>query len=355
MKRNITLGIIGWLLSSLGGYKTMAQEAPSAPEKKETQEVIIRKKGNKDTKLTVEITGDKVLINGKPLVEFNEDGVTINNRKMIVREGNKIMMDFDGKMLDLNDKLKELEGMKIFNFNFTDDDMHLSEGKGYTYMGVNTDKTEEGFKITNVSKGSPAEKAGLKKDDIIYEIDGVKLDSKSSLSDIIRAKKAGDKVKVEFIRDGKKKDEKVILGTQKNSMAKTFSYNMPDGSRKSLTIPRAPRPPGGMFGEDDMFDGNGFNVFERRQKLGLKIQDTEEGNGVKVLEVEAASAAATAGIMKDDVITEIGGMKINNTDDAREQLQENKDKSSYGLKAKRSGTEMMFTVKIPKKLKSANL
>lgn len=351
MKRKITLGLIGWLLASLGGYKTMAQETP---EKKETQEVIIRKKGNKDTKVTVEITGDKVLINGKPLVEFNEEGLTINNRKMIVRDGSKIMMDFDGKRWDLDDKLKELEGMN-FNFNFDGDDMHFGEGKSYTYMGVNTDKTDEGFKITSVSKGSPAEKAGLQKDDIIYEIDGVKLDSKSSLSDIIRAKKDGDKVKVNFMRDGKKKDEKLTLATQKNSMAKTFSYKMPDGKMKSITIPRVPHAPGGMYGEEGMFDGNEFNMFDHRQKLGLHIQDTEEGNGVKVLEVEAASAAAGAGLMKDDIITEIGGVKINNTDDAREQLQENKEKSSYGLKAKRNGTEMMFTVKIPKKLKSANL
>jgi serine protease Do len=49
----------------------------------------------------------------------------------------------------------------------------------------------------------------------------------------------------------------------------------------------------------------------------LKIQDTEEGTGVKVLDVEAASAAATAGLMKDDVITEIGGVKVTNTDEAR--------------------------------------
>ncbi len=352
MKRKITLGLIGWLLASLGGYKTMAQEMP---EKKETQEVIIRKKGNKDTKVTVEITGDKVLINGKPLVEFNEEGVTINNRKMIVRDGNKIMMDFDGKMLDLHDKLKGLEGLKDFEFHFDDDEMNFGESKGYTYMGVNTEKTPEGLKITTVTKGSPAEKAGLQKEDVIYQIDDAKVESREALTEMIRAKKAGDKVKVYFIRDGKKKDEKLVLGTQKNSIVKTFSYTKPDGTMKSLSIPRTPRHPGMSDGDDFMFDGEGMNLFEHRQKLGLKIQDTEEGNGVKVLEVEAASAAAGAGLMKDDIITEIGGVKINNTDDAREQLQENKERSSYGLKAKRNGTEMMFTVKIPKKLKSANL
>ena len=95
--------------------------------------------------------------------------------------------------------------------------------------------------------------------------------------------------------------------------------------------------------------------FPRRQKLGLKIQDTEEGNGVKILEVQDSSAAATAGLKKDDIITEIGGEKVTNTDEAREQLQENNEKGTYPIKAKRNGSEMTFTIKIPKKLKTTNL
>ena len=62
-----------------------------------------------------------------------------------------------------------------------------------------------------------------------------------------------------------------------------------------------------------------------------------------------------AGLKKDDIITEINGQKISNTDDAREQLMEVAEKSAYTIKAKRNGTEMSFDVKIPKKLKTANL
>ena len=69
----------------------------------------------------------------------------------------------------------------------------------------------------------------------------------------------------------------------------------------------------------------------------------------------SSSAAATAGLQKDDLITEIAGVKVQNTDEAREQLQINKEKSSYSLKANRNGIEMSFTIKIPKKLKTVNL
>ena len=93
----------------------------------------------------------------------------------------------------------------------------------------------------------------------------------------------------------------------------------------------------------------------RQKKLGLKIQDTEESSGVKILEVADSSAAANAGLKKDDIITEIGGKKVSNTDEAREQLMENAEKFNYNIKARRNGNEMSFDIKIPKKLKTANL
>ncbi len=98
-----------------------------------------------------------------------------------------------------------------------------------------------------------------------------------------------------------------------------------------------------------------FNQFPRRQKLGLKIQDVEEGKGVKILEVADSSAAAKAGLKKDDIITEINNKKVDNTDDAREQLMEIAEKSSYPIKVKRNGAEIIAEIKIPKKLKTVNL
>ena len=71
--------------------------------------------------------------------------------------------------------------------------------------------------------------------------------------------------------------------------------------------------------------------------------------------MEDSSAAAKAGMLKDDIITEIAGVKVSNTDDAREQLMENNEKSAYTIKARRNGTDMVFNIKIPKKLKTANL
>ena len=91
MKKVIVFAFLPWLFSAFG-YKALAQEDNlKKEEKKETQEIIIRKKGDKDANIRVEITGDKVLINGKPLVEFNDDNITVNKRKIIINDGNRIM------------------------------------------------------------------------------------------------------------------------------------------------------------------------------------------------------------------------------------------------------------------------
>ena len=98
-----------------------------------------------------------------------------------------------------------------------------------------------------------------------------------------------------------------------------------------------------------------FNAFPPKQKLGVKIQDTEEGKGVKVIDVAENSVAAKAGVMKEDIVTEISGQKINNTDDIRALLSEDDKRETYKIKVMRNGKEIEFEVKPPKKLKTMSL
>jgi serine protease Do len=371
MKKNITITVLGWLFASMFGQTIYAQnekiekeevivkEVKPTPNQKETQEIIIRKKGDKDTKLTLEITGSKVIINGKPMAEFNEDGITINNRKMIIRDGNKITMDFNGDMLGDLDNLDKLEGLSEIQIDkLGDNNMAWGNGEiSKTFLGVSTEKDKEGAKITRVEKGSPAEKAGLLKDDIIYKVEDKKVDGMVALSEIISDMKPDENAKIYFLRDGKKKDVTAKLALRKNSSGinRMYSFKMPNGRNRSFSFPTPPTTPNFDFNRNFNFDGERMIIDTRRPKLGIKIQDTEEGNAVKILEVEDGSASATAGLLKDDLVTEIGGTKVTNTDEAREQLRENATKSAYSIKAKRAGKEMEFTIKIPKKLKTANL
>ena len=321
--------------------------------KKETQEIIIRKKGEKDTKITVEIKGDKITINGKPLSEFKDDEITINKRNIIIRDGKGNMR--------YNIAPGDIEGLSFFND---------ANGEPRAFLGVTTEDVEDGAKIKAVNKGSAAEKAGLKEGDIITKVGDKKVDGPETLSEAVTSMKPKDDVKIYFKRDGKENSVTAVLGERNDSNAMSYSFSGPDGMARSFTMPRiqsVPRMDMKKYKELEGMSpkvwspegGDNYDFFSegfpRHQKLGLKIQDTEDGKGVKVLDVDKDSPAEKAGLKKDDIVTEIGDKKVSNTDEAREQLMDSMEKSSYSIKANRNGNAMSFDIKIPKKLKTANL
>jgi Do/DeqQ family serine protease len=71
--------------------------------------------------------------------------------------------------------------------------------------------TTEGFYISEVSTGSGAEKAGLKTNDVIIKMDGVKISTYADLTGFLRSKRPDDIVQVTFLRDGNQQVTKVKL------------------------------------------------------------------------------------------------------------------------------------------------
>jgi serine protease Do len=319
------------------------------PGKKETREITIRKKGDKEINMRVEINGDKITVNGKPLSEFKDKDITINNRKMIITDGDGIAL-FDGDDIE----------------SFTYGEGHLFDGgtawtgKSKAFLGVVTEKEGNGVRINDITKNSAAEKAGLKEGDIITQIGDNKITDPEVLSEIIATKKPDEEVKISYKRDGKENKTTAKLGKRNNRIVarapQAQNYRYPeaqawnfDGEMRDLEALSNLRVIGGEQ-RDNM-----FFMLNDRKKLGLKIQDTDEGDGVQVINVEDSSAAALAGLKKDDLIVEIDGKKVSNTDEAREQLKPEEGKKAYQIKAMRNGTAMSFNVRIPRKLKTANL
>ena len=95
----------------------------------------------------------------------------------------------------------------------------------HAYLGVALDtdgatadgEKRAGAKITSVEGGSPADKAGLKKGDVVIAIDGKTTAQGSALTGYVRQYSANDKVKLTVIRDSKKQDIDVTLAERKDS------------------------------------------------------------------------------------------------------------------------------------------
>ena len=327
---------------------TIAQETSEEADKtgkKESQEIIIRQKGNKEMNLKVEINGDNITVNGKPLSEYTDKDITINKRRMIISDGNKNMMwNFNFNNQDWGG-LGENFGQDLMR------DMDIEEQRensNKAFLGVTTEKNEKGALIREVVSGSAAEKAGLKTGDIITKIGDETVGGPEELSDLISFQKPGDEVKISYLREGKKGTAKAALGKRDKQTG-----NSQEGRPRIRSFSFPPMTPEvNMEGMDDFPPMN--LPTGRGKKIGLKLQDTEEGNGVKVIQVEDSSAAAMAGIQKGDLITEINGKRIANTDDAREELVPDPDKKSYQITVNRNGSSQNFEVRIPRKLKTAN-
>jgi len=172
------------------------------------------------------------------------------------------------------------------------------------YLGVSTGPlgekatAKEGARVVHVAKGSPAEGAGLKENDVITALDGRAIAGPKELTEAVRARKAGDEVKVAYLRDGKKGTANVKLGERK---AAAFAYGFgPDG------------PHGGPFDHKVVLErlkDMGYRT-ESRAFLGATPAEGSEDKGAVVGSVEEGSAAAAMGIREGDVVRKVNGAPV---------------------------------------------
>ncbi len=314
-------------------YTASAQQDRIKESKEE--EIVIRKKGDKNAKVTVEMKDDEILINGKSIAEFKDENVSVTKRRKVIRDGNR---EFFGP--------GNLGGdMHLFN-----DDNDKEEVK--PFLGVTTEKQDKGVKITSVAKGSAAEKAGLKEGDVITKVGNKKINDPEELMDVVTSYKPKEEVKISYERNGKSNEIKTALGERNERRIRSFSFNddrNPEMERKmfrdfNFEMPLHSAP------------GQPFNRFwmPSGKRLGVRIEDTENDGGAKITSVEEGSAAKKAGLKKDDIITDVAGKKVKNVNEVREEVLHS-DKTSYTIKGKRNGVDINFEVKIPGKINSADL
>jgi serine protease Do len=296
-------------------------------EKTEVKQIIITRTGDKDEKMTIEINGDKVTVNGKDVKDLKDADVHVST---ISGTG-----------------VYSLAPGRAWNFDFDMDDHFslFSEDENRAMLGVTTEGHDKGAEVKSITKESAAEKAGLKKGDILTKVGDQAIESTDDVTKAIRAHKPGDKINITYLRDGKEQKATAELGKWKGI------------KMNAVTMPRIADTWQGFSPEPPMAFGQGGNnfYFSGRPKLGISIQDTDDGAGVKVLEVDDESAAAKAGIRKDDIIVSVDDEEVKGTDDVTRAIRNNKDKSNFTFKVKRDGKTQNIEVKFPKKLKTADL
>ncbi len=221
-------------------------------------------------------------------------------------------------------------------------------------------KRIEGALITEVIENSPAAQAELQVGDVVVSVDDVDCKTTQDLIEAIQGKNPGDKVKIAYIRDGKKKSNTIILGEREIESFENFSDDefeemiMPfDGMDfdyffrpDSITIrcPDSKSSPCDSMKICQPFTWNseGFEI-EEAPFLGVTPGQGYEGKGVMIGEIVNGSCAETMGLTEGDIILEINGISVSNFDELREDIAAMKAGASITVKVSREGKNKEFS------------
>jgi serine protease Do len=150
----------------------------------------------------------------------------------------------------------------------------------------------KGVLIGDVFKGQPADKAGIKRGDVVQSIDGKPTETANRLRNIVAALNPGKTVPVELLRNGKrlKVNVKLVSRDESEGVAQT------DRRQGAQDAPQQAQ-------EDGRFIGMTVAPLtpELRDRLGLP----KSAQGLAVTEVEPGSQAAQEGLRAGDVILEV--------------------------------------------------
>ncbi|GAB4341375.1 MAG: serine protease HtrA [Desulfobulbaceae bacterium] len=178
--------------------------------------------------------------------------------------------------------------------------------------------TTKGVLISEVSEDSPAAKAGIKQGDVITKLNGSEIKDVTELRNKVALILPGTKVKVELIRDGKKKTVTVTIGEQPEDFGKP-----------------------GFMGDNPL------------ARMGLALQDLtpdlakqfnyEEDQGVLIADVEPDSPAALAGLQAGQLIEEVNKKRVHSMAELRDVMEKSSSPDQVLLRV-RAGEYSQYVV-----------
>jgi C-terminal processing protease CtpA/Prc len=171
-----------------------------------------------------------------------------------------------------------------------------------------------GVGVTQVAKDSPAEKAGLKKDDVILRFDGESVTSTRKLTRLVSESSPDQTVRITISRGGGEQEVSATLS--KHRMGNVLGASIRDDILKNIEK-------GWPVIKTD--DGD-FNVFSlgANRRIGVNTQTLSKqladyfgakDGGVLITSVTENSPAAKAGLKAGDVITAVDGEKVDSSGD----------------------------------------
>ena len=286
-----------------------------------------------------------------------------------VRELQRIQIDGDRVLQEVMPALEQSEGVLAGMQVLADpeiDQITIFNGEGPSWLGVETQEVtaenakelklpaERGVVVAEVTKDSPAAKAGLKEKDVITEVNGQRVEGAAQFRRMIREIPPGRAAQLTVWRDGRAQTLSATLGKAEERHDKwmsgtptpgAFAFRMPE-----VQIPEMPSM--------DLGEGMGM-VIAGRPRLGIDAEDiggqlgsffgAPDGEGILVRSVNGGSAAEKAGMKAGDVITTFNGERVRSLGDLRQKLASQNDAKTAKIGVLRNRSEVTLSVELPER------
>jgi serine protease Do len=258
---------------------------------------------------------------GGPLVNLNGEVVGINSA--IVASGQGIGFAIPSNMAkgiipQLKDKGSVVRGMLGVQIQMVTPELAKSFGL----------KEPLGALVAEVNPGSPADKAGIQRGDIIIEVNNTLIKEMHELPRLVAGNLPGKTVNLKVLRQGKEKTFTATLTEMKPEMMSQAGQEEGEAEKSPL----------------------GMTVQELTPNLARNFQ-IKETAGVIVVQVEQGSPASDAGIHPGDIVEEINGVPTPHLKDYHANLAQAKPGSSLRLLVKRRGKTLYVVLEVPEKEK----
>jgi serine protease Do len=183
-------------------------------------------------------------------------------------------------------------------------------------------KERKGVIISDMVTGGPAEKAGLKRGDVVTQFNGKDVDNAHVLSRLVASTPPNTQVSIRVVRDGKSRDIKTTIETmQDEKEAET-------ATRKESSW--------------------GISVQNITPELAKRFGWDENERGVVISEIQPGSPSAEANLRTGDLIKEVNRQRVQNMRDYNQAVQKLRKGESLLLLVKRGQNTFYVAIKPPK-------
>jgi len=211
--------------------------------------------------------------------------------------------------------------------------------QGGTFLGVHAEDVSKenmasygmrevrGVGVTEVVKDSPAEKAGLRKGDVIVGFNGEAVTSTRKLNRLVSESSPDQNVRLTIARGGSEQEVSATL-SKRDAFNRVWNEKAREEMREKIEKMRKDMP-AKIKSENGTWTinmGSYRRIGIATQTLGKQLADYfGVSEGILVTAVTENSAAAKAGIKAGDVITAVDGEKVDSPGDITRAINKKED------------------------------